>query len=56
MTAKRPQELLSGNYMSISGFHLGFLSREGKHDNSRVKGGAKTIVCFSFCEEGRCAH
>ena len=29
-----------------AGFHLGFLSRGGKRDSSRVKGGAKTIVFF----------
>ena len=31
-------------FFYLPGFHLGFLSRGGKRDNSRVK--AKTIVCF----------
>ena len=42
----------------LSGFHLGFLSRGGKRDNSRVKGGGgqRLFVCFSIHKEWRFAH
>ena len=47
---------LVGPFNAISSedsrFSLGFLSRGGgKRGNSRVKGGAKIIVCFFISEE-----
>ena len=46
------------NFCPMAGFHLGFLSR-GRGANTTIpelRGGAKTIICFSIREEGCCAH
>ena len=48
-----PSIALTSRLHPFTGFHLGFLSRGGKRDNSRVKGAGvtKTIVYFSTREE-----
>jgi hypothetical protein len=45
---KRIIEVNSRSYSSScsAGFHLGFLSRGGKHDNCRIKRGRGYFKCF----------